>query len=226
MAKPPQRPPQVRILPYRKPTLGRDYWILDDALPNPEAVRARSLARDNWEQGYPYKPESWPGMRTSPALTPEELAPIESWVMQSTGAKKLWVQQAPDGKKLNHNCIQVVGVDDSEPRPHTDSRSLCRYAAVLYLNPKAPDHCGTAFYRQQLPDGRLGGNTVPPPHDNMVDALGTRFVAPDAFVEDVRVPHRFNRMLLYGANMLHSAAAYCGIALEDQRMTALFFWMI
>ncbi|MGW1942532.1 DUF6445 family protein, partial [Streptomyces goshikiensis] len=26
---------------YRKPTRGRDYWVLDDVLPDPDAVRAR-----------------------------------------------------------------------------------------------------------------------------------------------------------------------------------------
>jgi len=226
MAKKPARPSPFRILPYRKPTLGRDYWILENALADPAAVRERCLAKGEWTEGYPYKPESWPGLRTSPGLTPDELAPIETWVMGVTGAKKLWAQQAPDGKKLNHNCIQVVGVDDSEPRPHTDSRSLCRYAAVLYLNPDVPEHCGTAFYRQRLPGGQLGGNTVNPPHDNMVDALGTRFVAPDAFAEDVRVPHRHNRLLLYCANLLHSAAAYWGMTIEEQRMAAVFFWMV
>src|SRR5690242_155646 len=46
-----------RILPYRKPTEGRDYWLLDDALPDPMAVRERSLARTDWTEGYPYKPE-------------------------------------------------------------------------------------------------------------------------------------------------------------------------
>ena len=60
----------------------------------------------------------------------------------------------------------------------------------------------------------------------VVDALGNRFVQPDAFVEDVRVAHRFNRLLLYKANIIHSASAYGG--LEDaasKRMTAVFFWM-
>lgn len=219
------RPARLPILPYRKPTLGRDYWLLDDAVADADAIRARCLAKTDWTEGYPYKAESWPGLRTTPGLQPQELAPIETWVKQVTGAKRLWEQTAPDGKRLNHNCIQVVGIDECEPRPHTDSRDLCRYAAVLYLNPDVPDHCGTAFYRQRLPGGQLGGNTVMPPHNNMVDALGTRFVAPDAFAEDVRVPHRYNRLLLYRANLIHSATAYWGQKLAEKRMAAVFFWM-
>ena len=64
-----------------------------------------------------------------------------------------------------------------------------------------------------------------PPHANLVEALGTRFVAVGSFAEDLRIEHRYNRLLLYRANLIHSATAYCGQALEDKRMAAVFFWM-
>ncbi|MFZ4234875.1 DUF6445 family protein [Streptomyces murinus] len=229
--QPPPRMPAARpsgalpVLPYRKPTKGRDYWVLDDVLPDVDAVRARCLAKDDWVEGYPYTSETWPGLRAMPGLEPAELAVIERLVRKATGAKELWVQKAPGGGTLNHNCVQVVGAGESQPRPHTDSRALCRYAAVLYLNPGVPKDCGTSFYRQHLPGGRLGGNVVQAPHTNLVEALGTRFVAPDAFEEDVRVPHKYNRLLLYNANLVHSATGYTGATLEEKRMTAVFFWM-
>ena len=222
---PTERTATPRALPYRKPSEGRDYWLLDDVLPDPLAVRERALAREDWNLGYPHRPESWPGMRVIPGLSPEELALVEAAVKKATGMKKLWVETAPDGGHLNHNCVQVVGEDESGPKPHTDSRALCRYAAVLYLNPDAPAHCGTSFYRQRLPDGRLGGNAVMPPHANLVEALGSRFVALGSFAEDLRIDHRFNRLLLYRANLVHSATAYCGQTLADKRMAAVFFWM-
>jgi hypothetical protein len=46
-----------------------------------------------------------------------------------------------------------------------------------------------------------------------------------SFVDDMRIPHRFNRLLLYRANLIHSATAYCGQTLADKRMAAVFFWM-
>jgi hypothetical protein len=41
----------------------------------------------------------------------------------------------------------------------------------------------------------------------------------------VRIEHRFNRLLLYRANLIHSASNYCGQSLAGKRMTAVFFWM-
>src|SRR3954447_22858157 len=124
-----QRP--LPVLPYRKPTKGRDYWVIDDVLPDVDAVRERCLAKDDWVKGYPYTSETWPGLRTMPGLAPAELgrvgrlateAPaelgrVERLLKQATGAKELWVQRAPGGGALNHNCVQVVGKGESEPRP-------------------------------------------------------------------------------------------------------------
>lgn len=218
-------PTQMRPLPYRKPVEGRDYWVVDDVLPNPGEVRARCLARTDWEMGYPYTGEVWPGMRAIPALLDDELAALDAQVCRLTGARKLWVEQSVVGTRLNHNCVQVVGSVEGAVKPHTDSSNLCRYAAVLYLNPDVPEQCGTSFFRQRMPGGQLGGNIVLPPHRNLAEALGNRFVQPNAFAEDVRVSHRCNRLLVYKANLIHSASAYWGLEMATKRMTAVFFWM-
>lgn len=217
--------PQLNRLVHRPLQPGRDYWVLDDALPDPMAVRQRALARQDWVLGAPHRPESWPGMRIQPGLTPEELAPLERWMLAQTGCRKVYAPQVGAGDRLNHNCVQLVGVDEGGVKPHTDSRALCSYAAVLYLSPDTPPHAGTSFFRVRHPDGRPGGNCVPSRFANLVEALGTRFVPPDLFVEEAAVDARFNRLLLYRADLIHSASGYFGEAPAERRMTAVFFWL-
>lgn len=103
-------------------------------------------------------------MRSAGALLPDELARLETWVKLATGAKRLWQQATPEGTTLNHHYAQLVGASESGPRPHTDSRKLCRYAAVIYLLPDAPARSGTSFYWLRYPNGALGGNLCTAPH--------------------------------------------------------------
>jgi hypothetical protein len=212
-------------LTYRKPQLGRDYWINDDILPDPQAVSQRCYAQGEWELGAPHRNEPWPGMRAAGALLPSELAIVEAWVKKVTGAKKLWTESTPEGATLNHNFAQLVGIAESGPRPHTDSRKLCRYAAVIYLTPEPDPDGGTSFYRLRYPNGALGGNICSPPHANLREALGVKSLPLEAWQEETRVANKFNRMLLYRANMVHSASSYFGFDHLEKRMTAVFFWM-
>ena len=217
--------PQIRELPYEAPVEGQNYWVFDDVLPNAADIRERCLNKSDWLLGFPHRQETWPGRRAIPALEPAELEVLEARVREATGSGKLWVETAPGGARLNHNCVQVVGGREGQVRPHTDSRQLCKYAAVLYLTPNAPKNGGTSFFRQRMPNGKMGGNQVVAPNNNMIDALGTRFVPPNAFVEDKRIKNQFNRLLVYTASMIHSATAYFGQTMADERMAAVFFWM-
>jgi hypothetical protein len=223
---PPLPLPKIQRLIYRPPVEGRDWWLLDDALADPLAVRQRLLARADWVEGAPHRPETWPGRRAQPALTPEELAPLHAWACACTGQKKLFHvgALAGPGNLLNHNCVQVVSAAEGRVLPHTDSRRLCKYAAVLYLNPDVPDHCGTALYRMRHLDGSLAGNTLPSRYANLAEALDTRYVPPDLFVQDLAFDHRFNRLVMYKADLIHSATGYWGRTLADSRMTVVLFW--
>jgi hypothetical protein len=212
-------------LPYRTPTEGRDYWIVDGIFPEPKALVARFQALEEWELGFPHTREFWPGMRSRNALKPEELAALEAKVRELTGARRLWSEQPVGGAFLNHNVVQVVGAQESGPRPHTDSRKVCRYAAVVYLTPRAPSQAGTTFYRLRYPDGTLSGNLCPASHANLGEALGVTKLPLQAWHPELAIPNVFNRLLLYRADLVHSATSYFGHDLATKRMTALFFWM-
>ncbi len=218
-------PPGAPTLAREAPEQGVNFWIGDAVLPNPHAVRAHLLAQPRWNLGYPHRAESWPGMRLPAALGPDDLARVEAWVRGATGCTNLHVATAPGGARLDCNVAQLVGAGESGPRPHTDRRDLCRYAAVLYLNPDPPACAGTSFYRLRYANGALGGNVCPPPHDNLVQALRVPRLPPGAWVEETRVENVFNRILLYKAAMVHSATGYFGQAPADRRLTLTFFWL-
>ncbi len=219
---PPPGAPTLARAPLEQ---GRNFWIGDDVLADPHAVRARLLAQRRWNLGYPHRPESWPGMRCPDALAADELARVEAWVRQATGCTRLWVATAPGGARMDCNVAKLVGAGESGPRPHTDRRDLCRYAAVIYLNPHPPAGAGTSFYRLRYSNGALGGNACPAPHDNLVQALRVSRLPPGAWVEEVRVENAFNRILLYEAALVHSATSYFGASIDDKRLTVAFFWM-
>jgi hypothetical protein len=214
----------LSALPYRAPEQGRDYWVLDDVLADPRSVTERCWAKPFWTLGAPYRNEFWPGMRAPDALTPDELAALEAKVAAAVGAEGLWKDVSPVGA-LCHNFAQMVGGGDADARPHVDSLALCDYAGVLYLHPYPPtSHAGTSFYRFKLPDGRLGGNTVAPPHTNLVDALGVKRLPITAWEEDVEVRYVYNRLVVYRSDLVHSATCYFGDVLQRKRLSAVFFW--
>lgn len=213
-------------LPYERPLEGTHYWVKDGILPSAEQVARRCFQHPDWQLGFPHRPEYWPGKRFPGALTRKELAGVEAWVKSALGCKALEVRQVEGGGMLSHNFCQLVGEKESGPRPHTDSRALCTHAAVIYLQPKVPEggKGGTAFYRLQLPDGSLGGNVCPPPHNHLTTALNVKQLPLKAWKQDLEVPNAFNRILLYRADLVHSASSYFGEEDREKRMTALFFW--
>jgi hypothetical protein len=212
-------------LPYEKLEHGKNYWIVDDVLSNAAEIAERCFGHTPWEYGAPYQPESWPGMRFHGALSKDELSHIETQVKHLIGKDKLWMEQPPGGLRLDCNVAQLVGATESSSHPHTDSRSLCRYACVIYLSPNPAPNSGTSFCRLRYPNGAIGGNIVLAPHNNLVDALKVRALPIQAWYEDLRVENVFNRMILYKANLVHCATGYFGKELREKRLTTVFFWM-
>ena len=210
-------------IPYRKPQLGRDYWISDQVLAKPTELLERCLATKDWILGHPYTNQPWPGKRSRNALLPEELSPIEDWVQEQTGIARLWHDTASRTRLVDHNSAQLVGESESRSMPHTDAKD-CRYAGVLYLNPSAPQNGGTSFYRLRFEDGALGGNVCPSQHASLREALGVASLPMKAWKEDVAVPNVFNRLLVYRGDLVHAATSYFGSDDRSKRLTVVFFW--
>lgn len=217
------------ILPYRKPELGKDYWVQDNILSDPLSVTERCFNKSTWIMGAPWRPEPWPGMRAPDALLPSELSVVEQCVIRHTGVRGLRAQADPSGASSGHNFVQLVGGGEAVARPHVDSSKLCDYAAVLYLHPCPPTkHAGTSFYRLRLPDGTLDGNTCPTQYESLSQIPGFQEMDLSMWEEELEVPYVYNRLLFYKSDLVHSATAYFGWSHElmSKRIAAVFFWKV
>lgn len=66
---------------------------------------------------------------------------------------------------------------------------------------------------------------VMPPNRNLVDALGNRFVPLNAFAEDLRVPHHYNRLRLHKANQTTAPVPTEAWSHTPSGLAAVFFRM-
>jgi hypothetical protein len=221
----PEVPFDSPTLTYEKPELGVNYWVVDDFFDHSKAVEIsnRCFNKSKWILGKPYTQELWPGMRTKKALKNIELSKVESWVKEQLNKQTLWVEESQK-VVVNSNWAILVGSDEGEARPHVDNRQLCEYGAVLYLSQNPKPDSGTSFYRLKYKNGAAGGNLVKAPYHNLVDALKTDSLPPDSWYQDIEIENKFNRLILFKGNMVHSASSYFGKEKRDKRLAVTFFW--
>ena len=67
-------------IPYRKPQLGRDYWIKERVLPNAKEVAERCLSSEDWVLGHPYASQAWPGKRSASGADSMPRQAMTYWV--------------------------------------------------------------------------------------------------------------------------------------------------
>lgn len=196
--------------------------IFDDFLKDPWAARQAALALD-------YDPTAqhgnFPGLNSSKALDTEAL---NASVSRTLG---LQLVGAP-GTQHGH-CRLTRKSDKGRSGVHIDPAF---YSGILYLS--RPEDCakplagGTDFFRHK----RTGLEAVP---QDPSAALAAGYPSLDALVEDVvnkdtnspakwerrlRVPAKFNRLLLFSPYQFHNAAPGFGKDLEDSRLVMLLFF--
>jgi hypothetical protein len=104
---------------------------------------------------------------------------------------------------------------------HCDVQS---YAAAVYLTPHAPPQCGTSFYRSKvLPEVRQVS-----PHQSDIHSQ----VFASGFYDRTQlelvdvVGNVYNRLVLWNAQLIHSASEYFGTQADNSRLFHLFFFDI
>lgn len=196
--------------------------IIDDFLADPWAARRAAL-------GLNYDPArqhgNFPGLNSS---TPLDTAAIDAAVSRQLGLK---LGPAP-GTQHGHCRLTMKGAK-GKSGVHIDPAA---YSGILYLSRPEdcarPDAGGTDFFRHK----RTGLEAVP---QDSARIAASGYADINALVEDVvnkdttstarwertlRVPARFNRLLLFSPWQFHNAAPGFGRTPEDARLVMLLFF--
>lgn len=192
--------------------------VIDDFLADPYAARRQALALD-------YDPANKRG--NYPGLISTAPLPIEG--LEARVAKLVGVPVKPAPGTSHGHCRLALKRDKGASGVHVDP---CFYSGILYLS--LPEHCrgGTEFFRHR----RTGLERVPRRADELA---ASGYDDPNRLIEEVvnrdtaiparwertmRVPMRFNRLILFSPWMFHNAGPAFGDRPESGRLVHLMFF--
>jgi len=210
-------PPSV-IFERRTP----HFVIVDNFYKDPDKIRDFALSQEFAPNSKFYK-----GKRTAERF----LWPLLKEEFERLLGRPIvdWLNQGANG------CFQITGYDDPLVW-HSDTQS---YAAAIYLTPQAPLGAGTSFWRD-----KVHGCRRPPRHplesgrfqtDAAREAAGAEVYSeynilhPDNWELVDRVGAVYNRLVMWDAQLIHSASDYLGLegkVPEKARLVQLFFFTI
>lgn len=196
--------------------------IVDDFLADPYAARRAAL-------GLEYDPAkqhgNFPGLNSTKAL--------DTTALDAAVSRLLGVTLGPAPGTQHGHCRLTPKGAKGKSGVHIDPAS---YSGILYLSRPEdcarPDAGGTDFFRHK----RTGLEAVP---QDPARIAASGYSDVNALVEDVvnrdtthpakwertmRVPARFNRLLLFSPWQFHNAAPGFGTAPDDSRLVMLLFF--
>lgn len=196
--------------------------IVDDFLKDPWAARRAALALD-------YDPAkqhgNFPGLNSSTAL--------DTGAINAAVSRLLGITLGPAPGTQHGHCRLTPKGAKGRSGVHIDPAA---YSGILYLSRPEdcakPDAGGTDFFRHR----RTGLEAVP---QDPAKIAASGYSDINALVEDVvnkdttlpakwertlRIPARFNRLLLFSPWQFHNAASGFGTTPEDSRLVMLLFF--
>jgi len=193
-------PPDIRLSTQRPPQL----LVVDDFYDDPDSVRNFALRQDFAEDLRFFK-----GQRTLKTFRFPGIHERFQCLLQAKVTR--WSEMEVNG------VFQFCTAKDPLVY-HADTQM---YAGAVYLTPNAPAQCGTSFFRSRThTDVRrwpIAGHTYdsvfPTGHYDR-----TKFELVDI------VGNVYNRLVIWDAQLLHSASEYFGDRLENSRLFHLFFF--
>jgi hypothetical protein len=196
--------------------------IVDDFLKDPWAARRAALALE-YDPARQYG--NFPGLNSS--------TPLGTAALDAAVSRLLGVKLGPASGTQHGHCRLTSRGAKGRSGVHIDPAA---YSGILYLS--RPEDCaaphagGTDFFRHK----RTGLDAVP---QDPARIAATGYADVNALVEDVvnrdtmlpakwertmRVPARFNRLLLFSPWQFHNAAPGFGTSIEDSRLVMLLFF--
>jgi hypothetical protein len=189
--------------------------VADDFYEDPDAVRNLALAQ-HYEGDIRYHK----GQRTSKRFLSEEIRTTFERLLALRIPMENWLKHGYNG------VFQWCGAQDPLVY-HSDHQ---RWAGAVHLSPHLPPTCGNRFWRSKETKLRAA--------PTQLDALRYRTTAEDLeqrtyggkLLDEAgwelidHVGAVYNRLVLWNARLIHSAAAYEGIKLDDSRLVQLFFF--
>lgn len=192
--------------------------IIDDFLADPHSARAAAL-------GLGYDPATrkgnYPGTLSS--------APLVISGLEAAVARIIGVPVVPQPGTTHGQCRLTLKGDRGVSGVHIDP---CFYSGILYLSRDEDARGGTDFFRHK----RTGLERVP---TDPLALAQSGYADVNALVEDVvnrdtfhnakwervmRVPMRFNRLILFSPWLFHNSADGFGSSAETGRLVHLQFY--
>lgn len=171
--------------------------IIDDFYSDPDSVRKLALSQEFSVRG------NFPGSRTQPWLPPDVKSAIQ-YIMNFAGKVTDWLEHSG-----YTGAFQLCTASD-RTWIHSDFYNM--WAGVCYLTPDAPHTGGTGLFRH-----RATGNWA---------RLDTDYEGFDYTKWDLfdRIGNRYNRLIIYRADMFHASLDYFGDSPQNARLFQTFFF--
>jgi hypothetical protein len=196
--------------------------LVDDFLKDPWAARRAAMALE-YDPAKQYG--NFPGLNSS--------APLDTGAIDAAVSRLLGMKLGPAPGTQHGHCRLTSKGAKGRSGVHIDPAA---YSGILYLSRPEdcarPDAGGTDFFRHR----RTGLEAVP---QDPARIAASGYSDINALVEDVvnkdttlpakwertlRIPARFNRLLLFSPWQFHDAAPGFGTARENSRLVMLLFF--
>lgn len=176
------------------------FIVIDDFYKHPDKIRDFAL-----KQNFKAHPEYHKGKRTDAVY---RFPNLKSRFEEILGCKiRNW-------EHYGVNCCFQSCIAGEQLVYHFDEQ---QYAGIIYLTPDAPPETGTTFYRSKITKNmKLNNDFHVIFKTGFLD--GTQFDVVDV------VGNKYNRLVLFDAQMIHAASEYFGNSIENGRLFQMFFF--